>query len=351
MGNTEDARRLIKEAENADPNGYLTFCRIGDLYHEIGEDENAASSYLSAFSLADKDLSRPIQSLLKLANKNFPAVDSALQFAISKSENPDALNFLQANIAYNSGNYMQAYNGFTNLLKSKEGQISSVYATMALTCLALNKMNEALTNADMAVLKGQTLQALVAKARVNNAAENYPAALMASSKAIALDNNSVDAQVEYALANIALDDKKAALQALNECAITDPTAIYAQMLRAYINYELNGDTKEGIHQYQRISELAEENFPGLAYEALAKSIAGKRLDADEMIKRKLQNNADLTKDDYYYAAVYYSQAGNLSAAKDMIDRALALGYQDQYNLYVNKTANLNISPIRHMLTK
>lgn len=350
MGKTEDARKLIKEAENADPNGYITFCRIGDLYHEIGEDENAATSYLSAFSLADKDLSRPIQRLLNLANKNYPAVESALQYAISKSENPDALNFLQANIAYNSGNYAQAYNAFTNLLKSKEGQISSVYATMALTCLALNKMNEALTNVDMAVLKGQTLQSYIAKAKVNNAAGNYPAALMASTKAIAIDRNSVEAQVEYALANIALDDKKDALQALNECAITDPTAIYALMLRAYVNYELNGDTKEGIYQYQRISELGEENFPDIAYEALAKCISGKRLDADEMIKSKLQKT-DLTKDDYYYAAVYYAQTGNLQAAKDMTDRAIALGYQNLYNLYVNKTANLNISPIRHMLAK
>ncbi len=348
-GKIEEARDLISQAEKADPSGYLTFCRIGELYQEMGEDENAAASFLSAFSLAGDDMSRPLNSLILLARKDYPAVETALQYAISKSQNPDALNFLQANIAYTSGNYNQAYVAFTELLKSKEAQISSVYSTMALTCMALNKMTEAQTNADLAVIKGNTPEALITKAKVNYAAGNAPAALMASSKALAIDKNSEEAMVESALANLALEDTKAALQTLNEVALTNPEGIYAMMIRAYINYEITGDTKEGIHQYSKISDMDEENFPGLAYKALAKSIAGKRLDADAMVEKKIAANDNLTKDDYYYAAVYFAQTGNLTKGKEMIDRALALGYQNLYNLYTNKTINLNISPIRHLL--
>lgn len=351
MGKTEDARELIKEAEKADPSGWLTFSRIGDLYADMNEDENAAANYLSAFSLSDNDASRPLQSLIKLAGKNYPAVEAAMQYAISRSSNPDALYFLQANIAFNSGCYKEAYNGFTKLLESKEGQIGSVYAKMALTCLALNKLTEAQTNADMAVIKENSVSTLVTKAKVNNSCGNAPVALMAASKALRIDANSSEAAIESALANLQLDDNKAVLQSLNEVALSSPDDIYALMVRAYVNFDILNDAKEAIHQYSRISEMEEDSFPGISFKAMAKSFAGKKLDADEIMRKALSDKKDLTKDDYYWVSVYYAQTGNLTEAKRMINKALALGYQNLYNLYSNKTANLNIAPIRHLLEK
>lgn len=348
MGKTEEARDLIKEAEKADPSGWLTFSRIGDLYADMNEDENAAASYLSAFSLSDNDASRPLQSLIKLANKNYTAVENAMQYAISRSSNPDALYFLQANIAFNSGCYNEAYKGFSKLLESKEGQIGSVYAKMALTCLALNKLTEAQTNADMAVIKENSLNTLVTKAKVNNACDNAPVALMAASKALRINANSSEAATESALANIQLDDNTAALQNLNEVALSSPDDTYALMIRAYVNFDILNDAKEAIHQYSRISEMDEDSFPGITFKAMAKAFAGKKLDADEIIRKALSDN-NLTKDDYYWVSVYYAQTGNLNEAKKMIDKAIALGYQNLYNLYTNKTANLNIAPIRHLI--
>ncbi|MDE6339813.1 MAG: hypothetical protein K2K97_08525, partial [Muribaculaceae bacterium] len=145
MNKKEDARDLITQAQNADPSNYLTFCRVGELYEDMNEDENAAASYLSGFSLADGKSSRPLESLIFLAQKNYNAVDAAIKYAISRTDNTDALYFLQASIAYNSGNFTQAYDGFKKLLESQEGRIGSVYATMALCCVALNKMEEAST--------------------------------------------------------------------------------------------------------------------------------------------------------------------------------------------------------------
>lgn len=351
MDKIEAARDLIKEAEKADPSGWLTYSRIGDLYVDMHEDENAAASYLSAFSLSDNNESRPLQSLIKLAQNNYPAVDAALQYAISKSSSPGALYFLQANIAYNSGAFNEAYKGFSKLLESKDGQIGSVYAKMALTCLALNKDSEAQTNADMAVIKENSVNTFVTKAKVNNACGNAHVALMSATKALRLDPNSTEAEVESALANIQLDDTKAAIQSLNEVALSAPDDIYAQMIRAYVNMDVINDAKEGVHQYSRIAEIPEESFSGNVMKAMAKSFAGKKLDADELMKKSLKEKENLNKDDYYWAAVYYAQTGNLVEAKNMIDRAIALGYQNLYNLYNNKTANLNIAPIRHLLSK
>ncbi len=351
MGNNEAARELIREAEKADPSGWLTFSRIGDLYSDMNEDENAAANYLSAFSLADNDTSRPLQSLIKLADKNYPAVEAAIQYAISRSSNPDALYFLQANIAYNSGSFNEAYKGFSKLLESKEGQIGSVYAKMALTCLALEKFSEAQTNADMAALKENSVNTLVTKAKVYNACGNAPVAMMSASKALRIDANSPEAQVELALANLQLDDSKAALQSLNEVALTAPDNAYALMIRAYVNFDIINDAKEAIHQYARISELQEDSFPGITYKAMAKCFAGKKLDADEIMKRALKDANSLNKDDYYWASVYYAQTGNLTEAMSLIQKSIAAGYQNRFNLYSNKIANLNISPIRHLLKK
>ena len=359
MDKKTEAKELIKQAENADPSNYVTFCRIGELYEEMKDDELAAANYLSAFSLADGKSRRPLESLIKLADKNYNAVEAAIQYAISRTTNTDALYFLQASIAYNSGNYQQAYDAFTKLLQSREGQIASVYTTMARCCLALNKLGEAATNADMAVLKangsatataGDQLEAQLAKAEVEEASGNYSAALLAATKALRVNPNSVDALIQSALANIGLKDGNAAIQNLNEAIMTDPENIYTQMLRAYVNFNIMDDAKTAIIEYTRISNTPEaDNFKDIMYQALAKCLAGKKLDGDEMMKRALEQKEYKSKNDYYLAAIYYSQTGDLSKGKEMIDKAINSGYQNQYNLYTNKTADLNISPLRHLL--
>lgn len=352
MGKKEDARKLITEAQNADPSNFLTYCRIGELYEDMGEDENAATSYLSGFSLADGKSSRPLESLIHLADKNYDAVDSALQYAISRTSNTDALYFLQASIAYNSGNFNKAYDAFKKLLESKDGQIGSVYATMALCCMDLNKMNDASTYADLAIIKDNTPENQVVKATVELAAGNAPAALIACKKALQVNTTSTSALTLSGLANIVLDDPQAALQALNEAVMTDPTDIYARMIRAYIYLDKLKDSKEAVMEYSRIAGTTEpENIMEASYKALAQCLGGKKLDADATMEKALREKTDKTKDDYYYAAVYYAQTGNLEKGKSMIDNAISLGYQNLYNLYTNTTANLNIAPIRHLLSK
>ncbi len=352
MNKAEDAKELIRQAENADPSNYITYCRIGELYEEMHEDENAAANYLSAFSLADGKSSRPLESLIRLADKNYPAVEAAIQYAVSRTSNTDPLYFLQASIAFNSGNYRQAYEGFTRLLQSKEGQIASVYANMAKCCIALDKIAEATTNASLAVLKENSVTTQIVKAEAELAAGNPSAALLAATKALHIDANSIEALTQSALANIALNDAKAAMQNLNEAAMINPADLYVRMTKAYVNFNLLDNAKEAILEYGRIGNtLDPETFSDITYKALAQCLAGKKLDADQTMKNALSDKKDKTKDDYYMAAVYYSQSGDLVKGKEMIDKAVSLGYQNLYNLYSNKTVNLNIAPLRHLLQR
>ncbi|MDE6340654.1 MAG: hypothetical protein K2K97_12880, partial [Muribaculaceae bacterium] len=208
------------------------------------------------------------------------------------------------------------------------------------------------TYADMAIIKDNSVENQIVKAKVELAADNAPGALLASTKALQVNTTSTGALVEAALANIALNDPQSALKSLNEAVMTDPTNIYARMIRAYVNLDKLKDSKEGILEYSRIANTTEpENIEEASYKALAQYLSGKKLDADATMDKALREKTDKTKDDFYYAAVYYSQSGDLNKGKTMIDNAKALGYQNLYNLYTNTTANLNIAPIRHLLAE
>ena len=200
------------------------------------------------------------------------------------------------------------------------------------------------------MIKENSVSTLLVKAETELAANNPSAALLAATKALSIDANSTEALVQSALANIALKDTKAAIQSLNEAAMTDPANLYARMIRAYVNSNTPDNAKEAIIEYGRIGNtLDPETFRDVTYKALAQCLAGKKLDADETMKRAIREKENKTKDDYYLAAVYYAQTGDLATGKEMIDKAVSLGYQNLYNLYTNNTANLNISPLRHLL--
>ena len=347
MGKLDEARDMMRAAEQADPTGYITYCRLGDLSVEMGDDEKAAADYLSAFSLSGGEM-RPLQSLITLGNRNFEAVRNALEYAISRSENTAPLYFLEANIAYNTGNYVAAYDAFKKLLDQAAGREGGVYASMARCCLALNKLTEAKTYAGMAMTKDPSVDNALVEAEVLVAAGEYDKALTAVKK-MGVEASTADASMITAKAYLGLNNGNAALIQLNDIITDNPENIEAQMIRAYINEHLLNNGKQAAAEYNRISQMPEEQMPGLAYKALAKNFSGKKLDADAIIEKGIKELGTLTKDDYYWIAVYYSQSGNLQKAVEMIDKAVSMGYQNYYNIYTDKCANLNLQPIRHLL--
>lgn len=345
MGKTKEAEALIKEAENADPNNYITYCRTGNIYEDMNRNSDAAGAYLSAFGLA-LDTSRPLGDLLRLGKKDFQAVGTAIDYATDKSTNKAPLYFLKANIAYQSGNYKDAYEAFSKLVGMPEGRESSVYSSLALTCLALNKLEEAGTNADLALLKEKSPDSYLVKARVDLAAGKPAFALMNAKKAMEADPASTEAQIVAALASMDLGENQAALKTLNETVLNNASDPLPLMLRAYLNKEKLKNTKGAVADYARVSQLEPDTFRGKMLKALAKSLNGKKLDGDNLMKKYLEGNED--KENFFLAAIYYSQTGDLETARQMRDKATDSGFQNIYELEADKTANLNINPIRHL---
>lgn len=346
QGDISRAKELINQAEQADPSNYVTYCRIGDLYNDMGEHENAAANYLSAFSLTNTSI-RPLESLIAVANSDFGAFERAVDYAVSRTSNKVPLYFLKGNISFNCGNYEKAYDSLTQLLSMADGREGSVYATLARTCLALGNIEEALTNADMAVMKSPVAQNYLTKSMVELVAGNAAASLLAANKALGLESESSEALVAAALANYALNNRDEAIGQLSEAVLINGSDAYPLMLRAYIYNQDPKTSKLAVADYMRVAQMEAEEFPAIAYKAMAQAFSGKKLDADATLSRGLSGG--VSKDDFYHAAVYYAQTGNLQKAKDMIDKAVAAGYSNKFNLNLNNSANLNIAPIRYMI--
>lgn len=344
LGKRADAKALMKQAEEADPSNYVTFCRLGDLHQDLGEDEEAVASYLSAFSLAS-DPTRPLQSMVALAHRNYPAFQSAIDYALTQTDNKTPLYFLKGNIALNSGNYAAAREALSSLLALPEGREGDVYAQMARACYALDLLGEAQTNIDLGLVKSQTAANYVTKSEIELALGNPAAALLAAKKGVTADPQSVDALVAQALAQVALDQGKEALTTLNEAVMTDPGNTYPLMLRAWVNSSVLKDEKAAVADWTRVASAEAEGLPALAWKALAQSRTGKKLDADATIEKALGENPD--KNDWFYAAVYHAQSGNLEKGMEMLVKARDAGFQNKRLLDSDRTADLSVAPLRH----
>lgn len=345
-GDVNKAEELMKELENTNINNWLTYSRLGDLYSQMGDTQRAATNYIVSFSLAS-DPTRPLTSLSELAAKDFDGVQRALEFAVSKSDSKTPLTYLLAYLAHNTGHYQVATNAIDDLLSTPEGQQKAVYNLKAMNDMALGKNSEAIESVNKAMTEGEALYQYILKSDALMQNNQPSAALIEAKKALAMDSNSVDALAAAARAAIAANDASAAIEYLNEWVMTDPGSVAALFLRGYVNTDMLNNGKQGASDYIRASNMEADDFPDIAFKALAKAKAGKKLDADSIIENGLAGHAD--KDAYYYAAVYYAQSGSLAKAEEMIKKAIALGYDNQYNLKTNKFANFNISPIRHLL--
>lgn len=342
-GDMDEARDLIKEVEQADPTNYLTYCRIGDFYNSLNQDTDAAANYLLAFTLTDNS-STPMKSLINLGKKNYPAVSQAITTAASKTQNTFPLDFLLANIAYRAGVFQDAYDAYTRLLATPDGNDPDLLAGLAKSALALNKIPEAQAASASALNMTQSADLYILRSQIQRAAGLPSEALVLSKKGYEIQPGNTSALIESALNNIALNNNNEALTILNEAVMMNADDPLPLMLRAYVYKEGLKDKKKATSDYNRAAMVVSDNFPDIAYTAIAKTLSGKKIDGDALIETALTNNTG--KDAAYWGAVYYSQTGNLEKARQLRDKAISLGYNNLYNLNSNKDANLNLSPIR-----
>ncbi|MDE5652778.1 MAG: tetratricopeptide repeat protein [Muribaculaceae bacterium] len=345
MNNFSEAETLMKEVESADPTNPVTYTRLGDLYEEMKQPENAAANYILAMSMG-KNNSSAMQALVRMASTNYTAVAAALDFAADKVEDKTMMLFLKGNIALDSGNFSQAEDAFTKLLALPDAETAGVYASLAKCRFALDDTAGATEAADKAIAISGKADHHALKALIEVGAGNYEAAAATAATALRIDANLTDAYLAAAKAHIAKANGQEALSQLNQAIMLEPDNVQALMLRAYVNQELLKNQKGAMADYSRIITESPESFPDLAVKGIAQVKAGKKLDADAMIHDALSHNPSAN--DLFWGAVYYAQTGELDKAKNLTEQARFDGFQNRYLLMTDQTPWLNISPIRHL---
>lgn len=347
MDNYQEARALLDEARNADPSNFITYCRIGDLYRDMSEDENAATNYIMAFSLA-RNPQRPLQSLISLGYDDFNSVCRALDYALSKTSNKAPLYLLKGNIAYHTGNFQEADNAISSLLAMPEGRDPSVYALMANIDIALDRQDEAVVNIDKALQDKNNPAYCVIRANALLNGGQAAASLIEARRALESAPTDTDALFAAAKAAYALGDKANALEYLGDVVMNDPEAMEPLLFRAAL-YSESGDEKAAAADYARIASMESLNFPDATYRAIAKAKTGKAIDANSIIEKALKS--DSGRDAQFYIALYHAQTGNKELASEALHKAISMGYANRFELDSNTTPGLSIAPIRAQSAK
>lgn len=345
--NFGEAASLMQEAEKCDPSNYVTYCRLGDLCVDMKDYDKAATHYLSAFGLANNS-ERPMNSIFQLAETDYEAAANAIDYAISKTTNTVPLYFLRGNIAFNTSHFSDAYEAFRHLLDTDEGKDHRIYAQIAKICHALDNQSEALNYINLALAQENTSEYLAIKANIEWAMGNPSSAILNAKNALTFNSSNTDAMIVAALAYIDLKNYQEAITVLSDAVLCDAENPLPLMIRAYIYNNLTDNASLAVNDYTRAGRLAVEGFPNIVYKALAQTLAGKKLDGDGTMQNAIGTAGD-NANAHYYAAIYYAQTGSLERAKAEIDKAVELGYENEFNLNTNKAANLNITPIRHLL--
>lgn len=348
MGKTSEVESLLTEAANADPSNYITYCRVGDLYKEMGENERAATNYIVGHSLSNGD-DRALESLVKLASKDFNAVNSALDYSISKTTSPAPLLLMKSVLSNRSGRYAEARASLMKLLENRDARQGGVYRLMALTDMALDNQGEALENINKAILENPTVENYTTKGEILYRQNKPAAALIELDKALQTAPGYEEAQMISAKCRIALDQPEKSKELLSEVIMTNPENIEALLLRGYLFENKLGDSKSAVNDYIRAGNVEGTDMPVLAYRAIAKAKSGKKIDADAIISTLSADK--LSAEDYYYIAMYYAQTGDLEKGIENLNKSLSLGYQNKYNIVSNKDGYTNISTIRYLQGK
>lgn len=342
-----DAEDLIKELKDADPTNPNTFIRLGNLYRQMNQPENASANYIVSIAMG-APTARPLTALNEIAATNYKAVAQALDFAIDKAdENKTIMLFLKGNIAMDSGNYYDAEEAFQQLLKYPDGKIAGVYNSLATVRLALGNLTGATEAVNQSINLGASADNHLLKAEIEMASGNYHGAIVDANEAAKLDPNNVNAYIVSGEAYALSGNGDDAISQLNKAIMIEPDNLKALLTRAYTYQEVLKNSKQAVIDFNRIILEQPTEFPGIAIKGIAQSKAGKKMDGDALVTKALSGTPSA--EDLYWGAVYYAQTGNLERAKELADQAEFQGFRNQNLLKKSATPWLNLSPISHLM--
>lgn len=340
-GNMEEANRMIDEMKNIDSTSALTYSRIGELMHEMGDDEKSVVNYLAAISMGG-ELQRSITALEDIASTNYGGFCRGFDFAQSQSNDARSLSYIRGSIAANTNHFQDAYDILTSLQTPGVEQSVSSLARLAKVCLSLGKTAEARRYADAALSSdGGNADAYLVKSAAELIGGNSASALLFAGKAYDPADPDEESMIAIARAAISRGDASRALEALNEAILLDGDAVAPLLLRAYVKQYMMNDVAAANADLERAGDAEVTAFPQVAYKALGQTLAGRLLDGEATMEKALAANQ--SPEALVYAAIYYTQTGASDKGMSLLEKAKDAGYDNVYLMEQDTTPYLSFS--------
>lgn len=329
-GRVSDAKEFMEQLEKLDSNGFLTFCRLGDLHRDMGEPQEAAADYLSAFALSDSSM-RPMSSLMDLAVTDYEAVSQAVDYALGRTQNVVPLYFISGNAAIRAGKYGDAYAAYMQLLSLPQVEPEPLYTALGEICMMRGDIAEADNYLSKALQINNDVRNNVLKARVENTRGNWASALLYIERALKLSPHDLDALLEAARAELGLGRDTEALRYLTDAVMSDASDMRPLLVRGYMQSNGMAGMSTNVADFSRVAAMKADTDTDLAYKAIAQCLSGNALDAAASIKI-LEGKAAKSAEAAYLMALYSKNTGNIQQSDNWINKARQLGFENEYLL-------------------
>lgn len=340
-----DAQEKMKIIEDMKSTDAVTFCRLGDLYLDMNDRYGASMQYVSAFALAGDDRSRPIESLYKVARTDYDAAMRAIDFAINKAPQSQALVYLKGNIAFHCGHNEDALNAFSQVIAlSPSSPGASVFHYQAQAALNLNYPDRALSAANKAVQIDPKPEHLLTLARVYASQGNHQKAYEIAQQALQQAPTDIEVLSVAAIEALALNRSQDALDHISYAIMCDASDPYPLLIRGWIYANVLHDIPSAQADYGRAAAIPAASVRQKALQGLAQAGAGKTIDAGATVYEAEQLIQDA--DDCHWVAIAYANTGNIDKARQLIDRAVAMGCDNRYITECDATPGMSLKHVK-----
>ena len=346
--NLGTANELADRAVAITPGNSQIYVRRASVRDLMGNLQGAVDDYITAISIEPENSARPIQELVKLSRKNYPAVISGLSAAIAKAPRNGMYYFIRAMIAQGHCNYLSAIADYDKIINENLDSYPGLNAALAECYYYLGRYDAALLNADYAIsATDDNAFYYVLKSRIKRALGENDEALVAAEHAFVKEPELTDALIAKALAQLPLGQSADASVSLSEAQMNEPENPYVAILRGWVLGDYRKQTKNAQQAYERVLDMDFDFDNVKSLRGFASLALGREEQAVKWMDRVLETANDFDGEINYYGACLYSQAGSMDKAFACMEASLEKGYANYHNWTLASEANVNCAPLRN----
>lgn len=341
------ANDYLEQAVSLDPNNAETYVRRASVRKLMGDNNGAVDDLILAISI-DSDHTKAIEALVDYGNTNYAATMTGLSAAIRQAPQVGMFWYLRAVIEQAHYHYRAAIDDYRHIIDNGLYKYQGLYASIAECEYALADFENALSDVDYALgMSTNEASYFTLRSKILRALGRYDEAIEAAARSLSIDRNYADGLAEMGLCYMAKENYKEASALFGEAIMTDAEKPYYYMLRAWLLLEYMHQPEAAKGYYEQVNEM---DFFYIDNVRSLKGFAQLFLDMYTRAEGWMNNIITSVTDNdgmiNYYAACFYTAAGDSDRALACVEAALKAGYANYYDWMYNVDARINVAPLR-----